>query len=53
VLLASLGALVGAFAGYHGRRLAVFKGHVPDVALAVVEDVIAIAGGLLILRYIA
>ena len=52
VLLASMGALVGAFVGYHGRRLAVFKAHVPDVAVAIVEDVIAIAGGLLFLRYI-
>ena len=53
VLLASTGALVGAFVGYQSRRLAVFKAHVPDVAVAVVEDVIAIAGGLLILRYFA
>ena len=49
VLLASTGALVGAFAGYHSRRLVVSKAHVPDLAVAVAEDVIAIAGGLLIL----
>lgn len=53
ILLASIGALVGAFVGYHSRRLVVFKGHAPDFAVAVVEDVIAIAGGLLILRYVA
>jgi uncharacterized membrane protein len=49
VLLASIGALVGAFAGYHTRRLLVSRVHVPDLAVAVAEDVIAIAGGLLIL----
>jgi uncharacterized membrane protein len=49
VLLASIGAIVGTFAGYHSRRLIVSKAHVPDVAVAVAEDLIAIAGGLLIL----
>jgi uncharacterized membrane protein len=52
VLLASIGALVGAFVGYNSRRLVVSKAHVPDFAVAVAEDVIAIAGGLLILCYI-
>ena len=51
VLLGSTGALVGAFAGYHSRRLIVSKAHAPDVAVAVAEDLIAIAGGLLILCY--
>ncbi len=53
VLLASIGAIVGAFAGYHCRRLVVLKAHVPDLAVAVVEDLIAIAGGLLMLYYVA
>jgi len=53
VLLASIGALVGAFVGYHSRRLVVSKAHVPDLAAAVVEDVIAIASGLLILSHVA
>ena len=48
-LLGSIGALVGAFGGYHSRRLMVSKAHVPDLAVAVVEDAIAIAAGLLIL----
>jgi uncharacterized membrane protein len=52
VLLASIGALVGAFVGYNSRRLVVSKAHVPDFAVAVAEDVIAIAGGLLILCYV-
>jgi uncharacterized membrane protein len=52
VLLAAIGAVVGAFVGYHSRRFIVSK-HVPDFAAAVAEDVIAIASGLLILRYVA
>jgi uncharacterized membrane protein len=53
VLLASIGALVGTFAGYQSRRFVVSKAHVPDLAVALAEDMIAIAGGLLILRYVA
>lgn len=52
-LLASIGALVGTFVGYHSRRLIVSQVHVPDFAVAAAEDVIAIAGGLFILRYVA
>ena len=52
VLLASIGALVGAFVGYHSRRLVVSKAHVPDFTVAVAEDSIAIAVGLLILCYV-
>jgi len=53
VLLATIGALVGTFVGYHSRRLIVTNAHVPDFAVAVAEDVIAIAGGLLLLSYFA
>ena len=53
VLLASIGALFGTFVGYHSRRLVVSKAHVPDLAVAVAEDAIAIAGGLLTLWYVA
>jgi uncharacterized membrane protein len=49
VLLAAIGGFVGAFVGYHGRRLMVTKAHVPDFAVAMAEDLIAVAGGLLIL----
>ena len=52
VLLAAIGAIVGTFSGYHSRHLVVLKAHVPDIAVAVVEDVIAIAGGLLVLYYV-
>jgi len=53
VLLGCIGALVGTFAGYHSRRLVVLKAHVPDFVAAVAEDMIAIAGGLLILWSVA
>ena len=53
VLLGSTGALVGTFAGYHSRHWIVSKAHMPDLVVAVVEDVIAIAGGLLILCHFA
>jgi len=53
VLLGAIGALAGAFVGYNSRRLMVSKAHVPDLAVAVAEDVIAIASGLLILCYAA
>ena len=53
VLLASIGAFVGTFVGYHSRRLIVSKVHAPDFAVAAAEDVIAIAGGLLILWCVA
>jgi uncharacterized membrane protein len=53
VLLGSIGALVGTFAGYHSRHLIVSKAHIPDLVVAVAEDVIAIAGGLLILCHFA
>src|SRR5580698_4604036 len=53
VLLGTIGALVGTFAGYHSRRFVVLKAHVPDLAVAVAEDMTAIAGGLLILWQVA
>lgn len=48
-LLASVGAAVGAFAGFHSRRFIVSKSQSPDFAVAAAEDVIAIAGGLFLL----
>jgi len=52
-LLGSIGALVGAFGGYYSRRFIVSKVNAPDFAVAAAEDVIAIAGGLLILWCVA
>lgn len=51
-LIASIGAVVGAFAGFHIRHFIVSKVPVPDFAVAIAEDVIAIAGGLFILGYL-
>ena len=51
-LIASIGAITGAFAGYRIRRAAVFKAHVPDPVAAIAEDVIAIASGLLIVSHV-
>jgi uncharacterized membrane protein len=50
--LASIGAIAGAFAGYHIRRTVVFKAHVPDLVAAIAEDAITIAGGLLIVSHL-
>jgi uncharacterized membrane protein len=47
-----IGALVGTFAGYKIRHALVMRAHLPDFAVALVEDVIAIAGGLLIVSHL-
>lgn len=51
-LIASTGAIAGAFAGYHIRRALVFKAHLPDLVVAIAEDAITIAGGLLIVSHV-
>jgi uncharacterized membrane protein len=43
-----IGSLVGTFSGYHIRHVLVLRAHLPDFAVASAEDVIAIAGGLLV-----
>jgi uncharacterized membrane protein len=43
-----IGALVGTFGGYNIRHALVTRAHLPDFAVALVEDVIAIAGSVLI-----
>jgi uncharacterized membrane protein len=43
-----IGALFGTFGGYNIRHALVVRTHLPDLAVALVEDVIAIAGGFLI-----
>jgi uncharacterized membrane protein len=50
--IASIGAIAGAFVGYYIRRAVVLKAHMPDLVAAIAEDVIAIAGGLLIVSHI-
>jgi len=47
-----VGALVGTFAGYNIRHALVVRAHLPDVAVALVEDVIAIGGGFLIVSHL-
>jgi uncharacterized membrane protein len=47
-----VGALVGTFGGYNVRHALVTRAHLPDFAVALVEDVIAIAGGLLIVSHL-
>jgi uncharacterized membrane protein len=43
-----MGALVGTFGGYQARHRIVSKGKVPDIAVALVEDAIAVGGAFLI-----
>jgi uncharacterized membrane protein len=47
-LLGVVGALAGSFAGYHFRTRMVQAVHTPDIVGAVLEDLVAIGGGLLI-----
>jgi uncharacterized membrane protein len=48
----ALGALVGTFGGYQARHGIVSKGALPDIAVALVEDVIAVGGAfLIVLRF--
>jgi uncharacterized membrane protein len=47
-----IGALVGTFGGYHIRHTLVKRAHLPDLAVALAEDFIAIAGGLLIVSHL-
>jgi uncharacterized membrane protein len=51
-LIASIGAIAGAFGGYHIRRAVVLRAHVPALVAAIAEDAIAIAGGLLIVSLV-
>jgi uncharacterized membrane protein len=46
------GALVGTFAGYGTRRDLVLRAHLADFDAAIAEDVIAVAGSLLIVSHI-
>jgi uncharacterized membrane protein len=51
-VIASIGAVAGAFAGYHVRHAVVLRAHLPDIVVALAEDAITIAGGLLIVSHI-
>jgi uncharacterized membrane protein len=47
-ILGIVGSLAGAFGGYNVRHAIVTKANLPDLPVALVEDLIAIGGGLLI-----
>ena len=48
--LGGVGAIAGAFGGYHARRALVLKAGVPDLVVALLEDAVAIGLALLTLR---
>lgn len=45
-LLGGVGGVLGAFAGYRARRALTSQGGLPDLPVALFEDLIAIGGGL-------
>jgi uncharacterized membrane protein len=47
-ILGGLGAVAGAFAGYRIRRWLTVGRGLPDLPIALIEDIVAIGGGLLI-----
>jgi uncharacterized membrane protein len=47
-----IGALIGTFLGYKTRHTLVFRAHIPDFAVAIAEDVIAVAGSFLIASHL-
>ncbi len=47
-----LGALLGTFAGYNIRQALVMQAHLPDLGVALTEDLIAIGGSLLIVSHL-
>jgi uncharacterized membrane protein len=51
-IVAVVGALIGTFGGYNVRRALGLRTHLPDFAVALAEDVIAVAGSLLIVSRI-
>jgi uncharacterized membrane protein len=46
-VLGGIGGVVGAFAGYNYRRS--LGGKVPDIVLALLEDIVAVGGGFLLI----
>jgi uncharacterized membrane protein len=51
-IVAAVGALTGTLVGYKTRHTVVLRAHVPDFAVALAEDVIAVAGSVLIVSHI-
>ena len=46
VLVGAVGAVIGAFAGYHVRRALTRSAGLPDLPVALLEDLVAVGGGL-------
>jgi len=51
-ILGGLGGVVGAFAGYEVRHRLVANRRLPDFAVALAEDAVAIAGGFLLVSHL-
>ena len=51
-IVAVVGALIGTFVGYKTRHTLVLRARLPDFAVALAEDLIAVAGCLLIVSHI-
>jgi len=49
IIVGILGAIVGTYGGYYARTRSVKALGVPDVVIAVIEDIVAVSGGLLVL----
>jgi uncharacterized membrane protein len=49
-VLGGLGGIAGAFAGYHYRRR--LTSMVPDILLALIEDLVAVGGGFLLVSHL-
>jgi uncharacterized membrane protein len=49
-VLGGLGGIAGAVAGYHYRRR--FSSMVPDMLLALIEDLVAVGGGFLLVSHL-
>ncbi len=47
-LLGGVGAVIGSYAGYHARRWLTADKGLPDLPIALLEDLVAVGGGLLI-----
>jgi uncharacterized membrane protein len=51
-ILGALGAVAGTFAGYHYRRLLSRGAAVPDLLVALLEDLVAVGGGFLLVSHL-
>jgi uncharacterized membrane protein len=49
-VLGGMGGVAGAFAGYHYRRR--FSSMIPDISLALLEDMVAVGGGFLLVSHL-